>query len=651
MFAYGLKNSIRNPIAIFHDAVMAFLSFIISVYILVDESLIKTEISHIWYMAAIYTLICVAVFSYMRLYRGSWRYASMRDLSIIVKAVTSSIAIFALVAIYFGISDWLPRSITVVSWMTLLILLGAPRFIYRAMNENTLSLGWNFNLRVSDKIPVLLIGADDAAEQFIRSTQRNAHEPYEVAGIIDNNQSRRGRTIHRIKIYGNEDTIPKVIEKLTRNGKRPQKIIISNSNASSSDIRSLFEMADSHGISIARLPKLSEFKQGVGEKTDIIPVAVEDLLGRPQHVLDRSAMRELVEGKRVLITGAGGTIGGELTRQIASYNPKMLTVIELNEFNMYQIEKEIRNNFPDIPFNCILADVRDTIYINNIFEQCKPELVFHAAALKHVPIAEYNIEETILTNVFGSRNIAEACLKNKVSIMVMISTDKAVNPTNVMGASKRLAESFCQALGKYEKESMLLEKSTKFITVRFGNVLGSTGSVVPLFKEQLSKGGPLTVTDPEMTRYFMTVREAVELVLQASVLGNNMQDKQEYIFVLDMGQPVKILDLALQMIKLAGLKPYEDIEIKFTGLRPGEKLYEELFHDSENIVKTSHESIFLAHPRQSDLKTLRKSFSYLEEACKLRSADTALELLKQLVPEFTTTSLNNSAKNFKHNIV
>jgi O-antigen biosynthesis protein WbqV len=275
--------------------------------------------------------------------------------------------------------------------------------------------------------------------------------------------------------------------------------------------------------------------------------------------------------------------------------------------------------------------VRDNRHVDTVFRAHKPQLIFHAAAVKHVPIAEFNIEETVLTNVFGTCHIAEACQKHQAEMMVMISTDKAVNPTNVMGASKRLAESFCQALGN-------TAKSTKFITVRFGNVLGSTGSVVPLFREQLAAGGPITVTHPEMTRYFMTVREAVELVLQASVLGISMEDKQECIFVLDMGQPVRILDLAMQMIRLAGLKPDEDIKITYTGLRPGEKLYEELFHFSENAVKTAHESIFLASPRFADMASLRRSIHELFLAASDRKTADTLELLKQLVPEFKPTS-------------
>ena len=632
MILYKFDRSLRNLIATLHDTIMSAVSFLLAVYIRLGDEQIADSFPYLLIGTATFTLVCVIVFMYMRLYRGSWRYAGVRDLMTIVKAVTLSILIFALLMFIFNRLSGLPRSVLFINWMLLLMLLGGPRFIYRALKDHTIN--WKVTLdNEVNKIPVLLIGAGDAAEQFIRNNQRNSHAPYEVVGLVDDDPAQKGRTIHQVNIYGNSELIPVIVKKLTRKGLKPQKLIVSDEDVSGSNMSQLLDMADSLGIPLARLPRLSEFKQGIGGKLDIRPIAVEDLLGRSQHVLDRKAMRELVEGKSVLITGAGGTIGGELTRQIASYNPSRLIILELSEFNMYQIERELRSTFPHLLLTCVLGDVRDESHIKNIFEKNTPELVFHAAAVKHVPIAEYNIEETILTNVFGTRNIAEACLKYKAQIMVMISTDKAVNPTNVMGASKRLAESFCQALGQQEQAAKTTD--TKFITVRFGNVLGSTGSVVPLFNEQLSRGGPITVTDPEMTRYFMTVREAVELVLQASVLGRDMHDKQEYIFVLDMGQPMRILDLALQMIKLAGLKPYSDIDIVFTGLRPGEKLYEELFHLSENIVKTSHEGIFLASPRQTDLQTLKNSFSSLYEACNLRSTHIALDSLKNLVPEFT----------------
>lgn len=632
MSLYKSNQSFRNIIATLHDIIMAAISFLLAVYIRLGDDQIESAFPYLLMGTAIFTLVCIMVFIYMRLYRGSWRYAGVRDLATIVKAVTLSILIFALLMFLLNRLSGLPRSVLFINWMLLLVLLGAPRFIYRAFKDHTLD--WRPFLSEANKIPVLLIGAGDAAEQFIRNSQRDSLASYEVVGLIDEDSAQKGRTIHRVNIYGNCDAIPIIVKKLERKGQKPQKLIVSDEDISGSNIANLLDMADSLGIPLARLPRLSEFKQGIGEKINIRPIAVEDLLGRSQHVLDRRAMRELVEEKQVLITGAGGTIGGELARQIASYNPKELVIVELNEFNIYQIERELNQLFPCLSIICVLGDVRDEAHIDNIFEKHHPELVFHAAAVKHVPIAEFNIEEAILTNVFGTRNIAESCLKYKAQTMVMISTDKAVNPTNVMGASKRLAESYCQALGNHEQDNKKIG-NTKFITVRFGNVLGSTGSVVPLFNEQLSRGGPITVTDAEMTRYFMTVREAVELVLQASVLGRDMHDKQEYIFVLDMGRPMKILDLALQMIKLAGLKPYIDIDIIFTGLRPGEKLYEELFHASENLAETSHKGIFLASPRQTDLKILKKAFASLYETCKNRKTKEALELLKILVPEFT----------------
>lgn len=622
------NRSYRSFIAAFHDAAMAALSFLLAIYIRIGDEQIWDKIYYVKFGTLIFTLVCISVFISVRLYRGLWRYASMRDLIAIVKAVSLAVLIFAALVFIFNRSEGFPRSVLFINWMLLLAMLGGPRFAYRAFKDKTLS--WNFTLNEVYKIPVLLVGAGDTAEQFIRSGQRDREAPYEVVGIVDDDQSQKGRTIHRVPIYGGREIISTIIRKLDRKYKKPQKIIVSDEVFSGEAMRELLVVADEFGIPLARLPHANELKQGIAEKMEARAIAVEDLLGRSQHALDRSAMRELVEGRRVLVTGAGGTIGGELARQIASYNPSQLTILELSEFHLYNIERELFGKYPNLQLIYSLCDVRDTIHVNQEFAKHSPELVFHAAAIKHVPIAEYNIEETILTNVFGTKNIAEACLANNVRAMVMISTDKAVNPTNVMGASKRLAESFCQALGREEKK-----KITKFITVRFGNVLGSTGSVVPLFQEQLARGGPITVTDPEMTRYFMTVREAVELVLQASVLGLAMAEKQEYIFVLDMGKPMKILDLAINMIKLAGLKPYEDIEIKFTGLRVGEKLYEELFHDSEDFGKTANPSIFLAAPRESDFITLRNKFVELYEACNTRKEREALELLKTLVPEFT----------------
>lgn len=620
----------RNLIAVAHDALMAAASFVLAAYIRLGDAEWSFAQHFLLTGTVVLTLTCICVFIYMRLYRGLWRYASIQDMIVITKAVSLSILIFGVVMFAINRMEGFPRSVLFINWLLLIFMLAAPRFVYRALKDRTL----RWTKAQGSRIPVLVIGAGHDAEQFIRNTTYDdSVAPYYVVGVVDEDPAQKGRTIHRIPIYGGTDILHIIIRKLERKGIRPQKMILADHRIAGPRVRQLLEMADTFGIPLARLPRLNDFQSTVSDKVEVRPIAVEDLLGRPQNVLDRESMQRFVQGRKVLVTGAGGTIGGELTRQIASYNPSELILLEMSEFNLYQIEREIRATCPELKLTVILSDVRDARHIDTVFRTHLPNLVFHAAAIKHVPIAESNIEEAILTNVFGTRHVADACQKHGADVMVMISTDKAVNPSNVMGATKRLAENYCQALGDMHHRKA---GHTKYITVRFGNVLGSTGSVVPLFTEQLAKGGPLTVTHPDMTRYFMTVREAVELVLQAATLGAALEDRQECIFVLDMGQPVRILDLALQMIRLAGLKPYEDIKITYSGLRPGEKLYEELFHFSENAVRTTHESIFLASPRFTDLATLRKSLEVLYNACSERKSHEAVTLLKKLVPEFQT---------------
>jgi len=614
----------RNLIAATHDAVMAALSFLLAVWLRLGDQQFSQASEYLRTGVGIFTVICMGVFFSMRLYRGLWRYASMRDLITITKAVTLSILVFAVVMFTVNRLEGMPRSVLFINWMLLLCMLGGPRFIYRALKDHTLT--WNMALNEIPKVPVLLVGATDNAERFIRDMARDAQAPYKPVAILDSDANRKGHTIHHVPIFSRH--LSKIVDKLEAQGERPQKIILTDPRMSGEAVRELLEMAETLGIPLARLPKPGEVRVGLTDKRDVQPIAVEDLLGRAQNVLDRDNMRKLIEGEVVLITGAGGTIGSELVRQIAHFGPSQLILLDASEFNLYQIEREMRGLSPALSIEAILADVRDLAHIQQIFSQQKPALVFHAAAVKHVPLAETNVEEAILTNVFGTINVAEACLAHGVKAMVMISTDKAVNPANVMGASKRLAEIACQLQGEDRRGA------TQYLTVRFGNVLGSTGSVVPLFQEQLAKGGPLTVTHRDMTRYFMTVREAVELVLQAAALGSNMKDRRECIFVLDMGEPVKILDLAQQMIRLAGLKPGEDIDIVFTGLRPGEKLYEELFYGSENAAKTAHESIYLAAHSPTDEKMLRAGLDKLLAACRQRNVIEARRILKTLVPEY-----------------
>lgn len=357
------------------------------------------------------------------------------------------------------------------------------------------------------------------------------------------------------------------------------------------------------------------------------PIGLEDLLGRPQAAPDRAAMRALVNGRRVCITGAGGTIGAELARQIADEGPAHLTLIDSSEYNLYRIDLELQEAHPDLSRSTVLGDVRDPGSVASAFSGARPELVFHAAALKHVHMVETNPNEGVLTNAVGTRNVADACVVFGVRMMVLISTDKSVDPTSVMGATKRIAESYCQALASAPAAGDL-----RLVTVRFGNVIGSSGSVVPLFQRQIAAGGPVTVTDPDVARYFMTTREAVQLLLQASALGAG--EEGSGIYVLDMGKPIKIVDLARQMIRLAGLTPDKDIEIVFTGLRPGEKKAESLFYAGEPMLVTATPGIFRARSRPANVALMRRRLDQLAGAARDRRTEDALALVAAMVPEY-----------------
>lgn len=630
----------RSYIAAFHDILMAALSFVLSLYLRLSENF-ADAFPYIIHGTLLFTVITALVFFNFKLYRGIWRFASLRDLIAITKAVTLAILIFIPAMFILTRLDGLPRSVLFINWMVLLALIGGPRFLYRIIKDRHLSLHDLSPAPASKSIPILLAGMNHHAELFLRQNAQGSSSQYEVVGIVDNDRTRTGSQIYGIRIYGDFHSLPKVIDKLKLLNKAPQKIILTSDYMDKNVIRELLSMADAHGLTLARLPKLTDFKDGAETKLEIKPVVLEDLLGRPQNTLDRAAMAALIAGNNILITGCGGTIGSELTRQIASYTPSHITLVELSEYNLYMIDKELEENFPSIPRSALIADIRSKELMDRIFRENKPTLVFHAAALKHVPIVEDNPEEAVLTNIIGTKNIADCCIAHHVHAMVLISTDKAVNPTNIMGATKRAAESYVQGLG-----NSLENTSTHFITVRFGNVLGSSGSVIPLFQRQLEQGGPLTVTHPNMERYFMTVREAVELVLQASVMGQRMTIKT-VIFVLDMGEPVRINDLALQMIRMAGLRPDIDIKITYTGLRPGEKLYEELFYEAESPARTEHASIMLATPRSSDFALLCEAIEQARLSCYIHNHK-VLAALGKIVPEYQKETQDSESGKIRH---
>jgi len=626
----------RGHIAYAHDLIMAALSFLLSVYLRLADDYSSYDFNQVLPICAIFTIICAIVFRVSGLYRGVWRYASITDLWAITKAVSFVILIFAFVMFLWTRLETMPRSIFVINWFVLMALLGGPRFFYRLMKDRRFDL--SAGIIDARQVPVLLAGASDGAELFIRSLRQNQDIRYRAVGIAAENQRRVGREIHGIPVLGTIDDLKAITQQIDPKH-RPQRIILTKDNMDGETVRSVLEQADTLGMTLARLPKLTDFKTGLSDQMKIRPVDVEDLLGRTQTPLDRDGMRKLVEGKRVLITGAGGSIGSELVHQVCNFSPFSLTLIDNSEFALYTINFEVAQNWPSLNLNAIIADVRDQNRIQSIIHSVSPELVFHAAALKHVPLVEANICEGLATNVIGSRNVANACVEFGVNTMVVVSTDKEINPTSVMGASKRLAEIYCQALDLSPNKAM----NTRFVTVRFGNVLGSTGSVVPLFQKQLAAGGPLTVTHPDMTRFFMTIREAVELILQSATLGiaSGSESQQGKIYVLDMGAPVKIIDLARQIIRLAGLQPNTDVEIKITGIRPGEKLFEEVLHNDENLVQTKAQGILLAAPRTTELDAISKAIDALSDICANGDNDAGLAIIKKFIPEYQPLKIDS----------
>jgi FlaA1/EpsC-like NDP-sugar epimerase len=619
----------RAHIAFAHDVIMAAVSFWASLNLRLGEDMWSLwKSGDLMLGTTLFVSVAIPVFISQRLYRGVWRYASVNDMTALIRA--STLTILAFMALLFLVTrlEALPRSVLVINWFVLLALLGGPRFLYRVFKDKV----QRGRLLRSDAVPVLLVGAGDEAELFIRAT-RSADAEYRPVGVISERGARVGRNIHGIEVLGSTDDLEQVVAALRAKGEAPRRLIITDHRLDGSVVRDMLDAADRLGMPLARIPRLTDLKDGAGEKLTLRPIAVEDLLGRPQMALDRAAMEALVRGRRVMVTGAGGSIGSELVRQIADFGPARLVLFEACEFNLYTIDQELsrRDGAAAIDHVPVLGDVRDAIRVRSVLAEHRPELVFHAAALKHVPMVEYNPEEGILTNAVGTRIVVDACVEAGVALMVQISTDKAVNPTNVMGASKRVAEMYAQALDLAVGER---GNGTRFVTVRFGNVLGSTGSVVPLFQKQLAEGGPLTVTHPDMTRYFMTVREAVELVLQASAFGVEHPDYRGRIFVLDMGEPVKIVHLARQMIRLAGLRPEQDVKIAFTGLRPGEKLFEEIFHGAEPPVATGKPGVLVATPRAVHAGELGIAIDDLSEACRAHRPEAALAIVRRLVPEY-----------------
>lgn len=639
-----LIKSARAQLAWLHDTIMSAAAFALALYLRVGgDSFGYYADLYLAEGVVIFTVIAAVVYAASGMYRGIWRYASLDDMAAITRAVTLAILIFLPFMFLLNRLEGFPRSHPFILWFVLIAMLAGPRILYRIMKDR--SLNAVFIRERGNQVPVLLIGAADGAELFLRSLRQRSAPPYRVVGILSEKEGRVGRRIHGVEVLGVLEDFEAVYQKLKRKNNAPRRAIVTRDDVSPVRLRDVLEASEKLGMTLARTASPGALQSGPVDRLELKPIAIEDLLGRSQRVLDRNAMTALVRDKRVLLTGAGGSIGSELARQISDLSPAHLVLVDSSEFNLYEIDLELAGRQPNLQRQALLANVRDADLMARIFAGNTPDIVFHAAALKHVPLMEANPDQAILTNVLGTRIIADLCRSRGVETMVQISTDKAVNPTNVMGASKRLAEAYCQALDVQDDPADT--GRCRIVTVRFGNVLGSTGSVVPLFQKQLAAGGPITVTDPEVTRYFMTIREAVELVLMASAIGAGKTTPAPKdaatafngkIFVLDMGEPVKIIDLARQMIRLSGKRPDLDVKIDIVGLRPGEKLYEELLHDAEDLVDSGHDGLFLASPRVAEASRLAAAIDQLVASAEAGNTLKTLNLLAQLVPEFDQTN-------------
>ena len=584
--------------------------------------------------AAGFVGICAVCFYSFSVTRGSWRYVSIPEVLALIKATVVAVLVYTAAAFLVSRGSNVPRSVPILTALFLIGSLSASRLAYRLIMDG---LGMHLFGRVRPRPGVnrnvLVCGLTHEAEGFVRATQRQRDAQIYVVGIVDDAKGSLSRSIQGVPVLGELRQLETLLRRFSKDNIKITELVIAENKPSRQRLSEILELATSAGLKVTRLPQVTETASITSNSLlEPKPIELGDLLGRPEVQADVEGVARLVEGKTILATGAGGSIGSELCRQIAAFNPRQLIITDSSEFHIYMLDKELREQYPQLPIVTRIVNVRDAGRISNLFAEYRPEVVFHAAALKHVPLVEENPLEGIKTNVLGTRNVADAALSNEVATFVMISTDKAVNPTNVMGATKRAAEAYCQSLD-------VSSKKTRFKTVRFGNVLGSNGSVVPRFQEQIAAGGPVTVTHPNIVRYFMTIPEAVRLVLHASAHAMRSHSERGKIMVLDMGKPVRIVDLAERMIQLAGFKPRTDIEIVFTGLRPGEKLFEELFDPSEIQGGKTEEGYVVASPRVIDNALLLRTLTGLEAATQREDANRAAELLSHIVPEYKRSAV------------
>lgn len=572
-------------------------------------------LEQICYYTAFNTCITIVIFILCKLYRSVWHFASTTELlNIIIACTIATLIMFTGTKL---MKYQLPRSYYVIYYFSFIFMVTCVRFFYRIVRavQEQRRRGNSHEMK-----NIMVVGAGEAGSVIVKELQNSAYLTHQhVCCLVDDSMAIRGKYMRGIKIEGGREDIPYLAAKY-----KVDEIIIAIPSAGQKTVKEILELCNETNCKMRILPGIYQLINGEVSASKLREVQIEDLLGREPVKFDLDTVAAYVRGKTVLVTGGGGSIGSELCRQLAAYGVKQLIIFDIYENNAYEIQQELKRKYPELDLVVLIGSVRNTHRMNSVFETYKPQIVYHAAAHKHVPLMEDSPNEAIKNNVFGTLKTAKAAAKNNVEKFVLISTDKAVNPTNIMGASKRMCEMVIQAMAR---DVAAGEYNTEFVAVRFGNVLGSNGSVIPLFKKQIEEGGPVTVTHPDIIRYFMTIPEAVSLVLQAGGIAKGGE-----IFVLDMGEPVKILDLAKNIIKLSGYRPNEDIKIEFTGLRPGEKLYEEMLMAEEGLQETENSLIHIGKPIEFD------EDEFLEQLNELRKmADSDTDGIRQAVQRIVST--------------
>lgn len=637
-FQLKANSALSRALALFYDTAAAAIAITWAMWLAFGEayiSVLDRKPMFLLLVAAVYAGFALCAYLVFSQHRATWRYTSIQDIVTLLRSATVTFFLFIPFVFLVTRAEDIPRSSVVMAWFLHLGIMAAPRLvarlIFRAQVQNYATAN-----AFRHRLPIIVVGAGPEAQRFVRALRQDPNPVYDIFGVVaaDEILPKAWSVVDDLKqttLLGTASQFPQIVKQTLNDGVRIRHLVLCDGARTPHSIQRILPISSEHAMTLLRCASDDDVSEGANAASGVSPLALQDVLPRVARHTAPGAGVDQLKGRRILITGAGGSIGSELARHIARAQPAVLALVEKSEFNLFAIDEELAGSHPDVQRAAVLGDIRDASAVDKWMSQYQPDIVFHAAALKHVPMVEARPLEGILTNVEGTRNLADACIKHKVRAMVMISTDKAVNPKGVMGATKRLAEAYCQSLDVRGERDV---EQTRFPIVRFGNVLWSTGSVVSRFRRQLSEGLPLTVTHPEIVRFFMTIDDAVAMVLLASGRALQNLEKRGTIYVLNMGEPIKILDLARTMTMLAGKRPEVDVPIQYIGLRPGEKLVEELIHPQETLTQSGIEGVLTAQPRSADLGFLKRDIDALVNFARDGKLDEALRALQNCVPDY-----------------